>query len=198
MALSFKTDASTIFNLATSIVGLFGETSGKDTLAVFNEDFEQVFVDARPMRCSVKEGAMMMQHPVETGQVITDFRIIQPVEVDLTLITARGQEKAVYTEIKQLYLSAKKLTLQSKVATFTNLYVSDMPHRQESDMFDAIQISLKLKEVRFVEPQYSTLPPAKVKDKKDSSTVKRGTQTAKPPTEAQKEKSESILFGLFN
>lgn len=180
--------------IVANVIDLLNPGSNKDVIAVYNDAFEQIIADARPIKCTIKEPSAMFTHPIETGETITDHRVMLPTEIDLVFVTQRGLERAVYTAIKQLYLQAKKLTVQTRVATYGNLYIQDMPHSEDAEMWDAIKISVRLKEAQFVSPQYSTLPPAKVKDKKDSTTVKRGTQTAKAPTEAQKEKGSSILF----
>lgn len=180
--------------ILSNVIDLLNPASNKDIIAVYNDAFEQIIPDARPIKCTIKESSAMFMHPIETGETIADHRVILPVDVELVFVTGRGEERAVYVAIKQLYLQAKRLTVQTRVATYSNLYISDMPHTEDAEMWDAIKITVRMKEAQFVAPQYATLPPTKVKDKKDSTTVKRGTQTAKAPTEAQKEKGSSILF----
>lgn len=172
--------------------------AAQDVVAVYDASFAQKFADAIPVKALVKEGATFMTHPVETGEVISDHRVIDPIEIELVLISKSGFYASVYQEIKQTFLKAEPLSVQTKVGTYANLYIQDMPHSEEVDMFDAVKISVKLREVQFVDAQYSELPPSKTKDKKDSDTVKRGTQTPKTPDAAQATKAKSTLFEIFN
>lgn len=181
-----------IFSGLLDLLNLFPST--QDVVAVYNKEYEQVFRDARPTKAMVKEDSTFMQHPIETGETIVDHRILLPVEVVLVVVTAPGKAAEVYQQIKQLYLRAEPLSVQTRVTTYTNLYIQAMPHEESPDMFDAVTLSLRLKEVQFVEAQYSELPPSKVKDKKDSSTVSKGTQTATTPTAAQASKASSTLY----
>jgi len=71
-----------------------------DTVAVFNQDYEQLFRDARSIKAIVKEQAKVMEHPIETVAVITDHRIILPVEIELSLLLLSRSYQDTYKAIR--------------------------------------------------------------------------------------------------
>lgn len=162
-----------------------------DAVAVFDEGFNQVFENARPIKAKVYESAKVMEHPVETGVMVTDHRVINPVEIELSLILTALDYRSVYQQIKQIYRDATLLTVQTKTDSYLNMIISDMPHDEDPDLFDAIAIAVKLKEVLYVTAQFGTLPASRVANPVNASTVQKGEQQT---TEGG---SPSILYGIF-
>jgi hypothetical protein len=134
-----------------------------------------------------------MEHPLETGAVITDHRIILPVMIDLSIILASDDYQSVYQQIKALYTRGELLTVQTRVDSFASMLIEKMPHDESPDMLDGVMLGLSLKEALFVQPQYSKLSPSKVKQSKNSSTVDKGQVSAKETPEAEKPKRKSLL-----
>lgn len=166
-------------------------TNAQDVIAVLGEDFEQVFEDARVIKVSIGVGSKLMEHPLETGATIVDHRVLLPVTAELSIIIASANYRAVYKEIRELFTRGALLTVQTDADSYPSMLIEKMPHEETGDMFDAIAVALSLKEAHFVEPQYSTLPPAKVARPKDADTKDRGQQQ---PVE---EKKGSILSKAF-
>lgn len=169
-----------------------------DVVAIYNENMEQVFTQARPLKAIVKQGAQLMVHPVETGSSITDDKIILPREIDFPMVFDSDTYAEGYQNVKQAFIDSTILSVQTRVDTYGSMVISEMPHQEDADMYATISMNLKLREIQFVEAQFATLPPRKVTDKKDSSTNKRGQLTGKDASAPVTEKSQSILFGLFN
>lgn len=90
-----------IANLATSILSNF---VAQDTVAVYTQDFSQVFRNARAIKAVVKEQAKVMEHPVESGAIITDHRIILPTEVELSLILTPATYRETTTRLTSITL----------------------------------------------------------------------------------------------
>lgn len=164
-----------------------------DVVAVYDGAFAQVFAGARPVRVKVTESSKAMEHPVETGATITDFVIDLPVEVELSLILASEDYRGVMQQIRQLKALRQLLTVQTKAGAYFNMLITDVPHDEDPDLFDALAVSVKLKEVRLVEAQYARLPAKKVAKKSAASTVNRGQQQAP----AAPEEKKSFLYRLF-
>lgn len=176
-------------------------TRAQDVVGIYrgeNGNLEQIFVQARPRLANVKEESQFMAHPVEDGTSITDHRIIQPIEIEIPFVISRNRYLDTYNEIKQTYFRGESLSIRTRTGLYSNMYIVRIPHREDPDMYDAISISITFREVQFVQAQFSALPPNKVVDKKNSSTVPRGTQTPKSTNEAQTAKSSSTLFEVFN
>lgn len=157
-------------------------TASADVTAVYDQDFNQVFANARPIKAQVNVYSKVMEHPLETGSVITDHSVLMPNEVELSLILISGDFDSVYQQIKQLYQQKTLLTIQTKADLYTNMIISDMPHDEDPAMFDVLSLAMKLKEVQFVTAQFGTLPASKVRDKTMASTTQKGEQTTRTPS----------------
>jgi hypothetical protein len=152
-----------------------------DTVAVFDQNYNQIFREARAIKAVVKEQSKVMEHPVESGAIITDHRIVLPIEIDLSLILASGDYQDVYKEIRQYYLNATLLVVQTRSGVYTNQLIAGLPHEEDPTMYDALTIALSLKEVIMVTAQFAVIPrnPAR------SSTTNRGTQQGAPANSGQ-------------
>lgn len=168
-------------------------TASSDVVGVFNQNFNQVFERARPLKATIKEEAKVFEHPIETGATITDFRIIQPIEIELSLILQSEDYRDVYQQIRQLFLNGELLVVQTKSGVYENQLIQAMPHEEDPGQYDAIILALKLKQAQFVTPQFSTLPVRQVRNPANSSTVPRGEQQPREST-----RGSSVLFGVFN
>lgn len=156
-------------------------SSASDIVGVFDSDFNQVFPLARPIKCVVKETAKNMEHPVETGVTITDHRIILPTEIELSMILPAGEYRAVYQQIKQLWISAPLLSVQSRADTYDQMMIESIPHEEDPAMFDTIALAIRLKKVLFVSPVAQSLPASSVQNPVDQSTVRSGEQQPSAP-----------------
>lgn len=150
-------------------------------VAVFDQNFNQLFREARAIKAVVKEQAKVMEHPVESGAIISDHRIILPVEIDLSLILSSVDYQDVYTSIKQYYLNATLLIVQTRSGIYTNQLIAALPHEEDPTMFDALTIALSLKEVITVTAQFAVTP----KRNSNTNTANRGTQQGTPATPSQ-------------
>ena len=166
--------------------------STQDVVAVLASDFSQVFPNARALKVSISRGSKAMEHPLETGAVVTDHRIILPVTAELSMVLASSDYKGVYQQISTLFRKGDLLTVQTRVESFGSMLIEKMPHEESADIADGVAVALSLKEAIFVTPQFSTLPPKKVTRPKDSDTVKKGQVQ---PTESKK--SGSVLSSWF-
>lgn len=175
------------------------DTTASDTVGVFDSDFNQVFPEGRPIKASVKESAKGMEHPIEDGSVITDHRIIEQTEIELTLMLVGEEYPDTYGRIKSLFLKTDLLIVQTKTGSYPNMMIVEMPHDETVDVFDGVPMALKLREVQLVTAQFQALPPAAVATKRNASTVKRGEQTGKTETapEAGGRKKSSVLYDVF-
>lgn len=159
------------------------ETQANDQVGVFDQNFNQVFAAARTMKAVIKEEARAMEHPLETGAVITDHRIILPVEIELSMFVQSGDVQDIYQEIRQYYLNSTLLLVQTRTTVYANQFIVGMPHEEDPDQFDAITIGLKLKQAQVVTSQ--SIVNVTPKKAANSSTVSRGTQQpAVPKTSA--------------
>lgn len=146
----------------------------QDLVGVYDSSFNQLFEDARPIRCVVNERSRLMEHPIETGATIADHVVVLPTEIELSLIPRPDNFVDSYNAIKAQYQSQSFVSVQTKTDTYTNMLIMEMPHDERPETFDTVAISLKLREAILVAAQFSQLPPSAVKNKSRASTVQSG------------------------
>lgn len=172
-------------------------TASADIVAIFDQNFNQLFRLARPIKAAVKEDSKLMEHPLETGATITDHSILLPLEIELSLIATRGEYVDVYQRIKQSFRNRDLLVAQTKTGLYENMIIQSMPHEEDPEMFDSIAIAVTLREVLLVTAQFAKLPAKKVRNPSNSSTVDKGQQQPKTSSKTATG-SGSVLFGIFN
>lgn len=152
-----------------------------DYVAIFDQDYNQLFVHARAIKATVKEEAKVMEHPVETGATIVDHRIILPTEIELALILLSDDYVNTYNQIKDIFLNSTLLIVQTKSGIYQNQLIESMPHQEDPAQYDVLTLALTTKQVQFVTAQYGTTP----KNASNKNTSSRGTQQGSPANTKQ-------------
>lgn len=130
---------------------------------------EAVILDAE-----VSETSKIMEHPIETGAVIADHKVINPVEIRLRITMPGYEYEPVIKELREYWRESVKLTVQTKAATYTNMVVCDIPHSETPQNVSRITFNIRLKQALEVKPQYIRLSVKQVKNPKNADTVKSG------------------------
>lgn len=174
------TPQSLASNLLTGLSLLSGATR-TDVIGFANQEtFEQAFVGAEPMDAKVHETSKVMDYPVETGAILSDHHVINPIGIDVVVFISSENYASTYQEIRAAYLAATALTVQTRTGIYRNMIVAAMPHSEDAEMFDAINMFLSMREVQFVVPSSASQPSNyKPRDPAMSSTVSRGLQISK-------------------
>lgn len=168
-------------------------TSAIDVIAVLDKDYNQVFPDARPIKATIIESSKAMEHPVETGAVVVDHRVLTPKEIELSMVLTSAEYADVYQQIKTIFKAGDTLNVQTRVDAYPSMIILDMPHEESADMQDGVTLALKLREVIYVAVQYTERKIPVVTSPKNSKTTKRGEQR---PTETPEPKKSSFLSRL--
>lgn len=166
-------------------------TFSDDVVAVFDADFNQLFADARPLKANVKEGQKLMEHPVETGAVITDHRVIKAYEIDLAVVLIPETYVNTYQEIRGIKNGIKSVQVQTMTDLYPNMFIEDMPHEENPEHFSTITMVIKLKQVIFATPSSSALPNV------GNQTGKAATPTVTDKGTETTEKSSAAYSILF-
>ncbi len=153
-------------------MGIFFPTPSADVVGVFDSQFRQVFINARPMKASVRENSRTMEHPLENGQVISDYRILLPIDIDLPMIVSAAFYRDTYAQIRQLFNSAELLQVQTRATNYGNMIIAEMPHEETPEFYDVLTINLHFRQVQIVQAS-SSFSPA---DPTEVSTQQRGEQ----------------------
>lgn len=164
------------------------QSAQAEIIGVFDSKFRQLFNTAVSMKTGVIEEATVFKHPLEDGVKVADHRIIEPVEIELQIFLRRGDYRDVYAQVRNVFHSDNVFIVQTRTSSYPNMTMQAMPHEEEPAMFDVVPMVLRFTEAQFVKTQFQALPPGKVRNKRDASTVKRGEQSSKG----------SILYGIFN
>jgi len=153
-------------------LGNFLSSFAYDYVAIFDQDYNQLFTTARAIKANVKEEAKLMVHPIETGATIVDHRIILPTEIELSLILLSDDYINVYNSIREYYYNSTLLIIQTKSGIYTNQIIESMPHQEDPAQYDVLTLALSTKQVQFVTAQYGTTPA----NSSNTNTNDRGVQ----------------------
>lgn len=179
-----------ISGILNSISTIF-PSAAMDVVGVFTKDLVQVFKNARPLKVSPKPSVKLMEQPIETGVVITDHRILLPIEIELSLIFRGTDYRDTYNEIWELKNKSTILTVQTMERTFENMVIMDMPSEESVNIFNTITMALKLREVLFADTQTKFAP----KNPTKSNTVDRGQVQPTPPPAPKQSAASEWIFG---
>lgn len=170
-------------------------TGVQDVTGVFDESFNQLFVNGRPIRALFRPSSKLMKHPIETGGTIADHRVFEPIAAELFLILDEEEFAETYQQIKTAFTDNTKLVVQCRVDSFENMVILEMPHDESGEMPGTVAVAVKLEQAIFVDPQYAQLPPEKVAKKSDSSTAKTGQKQGNAATAPQSSAAFDLIFG---
>lgn len=166
-----------------------------DVVAILNAQLAQVFAAARPMRALVRDTASFPKQPLESGATFSDNRIFNPVEIELSMILTPATVADTYAQMREAYQSSTPLSVQTRVRTYENMYIEGLPFDSTPEVFDTIAVSLRLREVQFVEAQYRAVTNAR--SLRNNSTAHTGQHTPQAATPAQNDNA-SVLYGLLH
>lgn len=152
-------------------------TQSADVIGVYDASFNQLFPNARPLKASVTEVNKLMEHPIESGSSVTDFKVRMPVEIELAMLLVSEDYTDVYKAIKAAFVGNNTIIVQTRADVYKNMLIQAMPHEESAEIVDGMTLALKLKEVILISVQFQALPPRKVKSQKDTSVLDRGEQT---------------------
>jgi len=172
-------------------------SSTQDLVCILdNENFQQLFATASPMRMSVREAKTATKYQVEDGSTRSDHVVVQQVEISIDFIIEDEFARDCYQQIRQAWNDNRLVSVQGKVSSYPNMLITEMPHDESPEYGMGIAMPIRLVEWRSVEPQYAGLPPSKVKSPKQASTAKKGQKQATESDEPTTRKA-SIAYRIF-
>lgn len=156
----------------------------------------QVFENARPMRAQINEDSDFPGHPLESGALITDHRIIRPTEMSISFVIRPDNYRLTYQLIKVAWLLGVRFTVQTKADLYPNMFIKSMPHEEDPELFDSITMVIAFREVQFFVSDVQAIDETKATNPTDQSTIDRGLQQTTTPSAGQTS-SGSTLFRTF-
>ncbi|ANY17231.1 phage baseplate protein [Bordetella pseudohinzii] len=164
-------------------------TSTQQQVSILDsETFQIIFASAEPMRINVKEKKRATKFAVEDGTDRSDHvvRELTNIEIEFLLVDDTRNQ---FESLRQAFEQNKLVTVQTKVRSYENMLIVDVPHNETPELGTAISIPIQLQEWVEVKSAFGELPPEKVANKSQSSTVKRGQQTTRDVDPETKKKA---------
>lgn len=96
----------------------------------------------------------LCDHPVETGSIITDNAIVQPITIKVQIAFPTAFYTRIYNEMIKYYQQKKYIMVQTKFAMYRNMVIQAMPYELKNESIDRPLIELTLRQVMEVEAQY--------------------------------------------
>lgn len=147
LSLNNLTPSAAVSDIST-VIGLFTSTKKVDVVQILSQQtMQQIFQSARPMKCTVKETAKVMSYPVETGSVLSDNRVSNPTEIEMDFFIPNTSYSTVYPQMRNAWMDATTLSIQTRTGTYKNMIIMDMPHDESPDVFSGIMMHIKFMEV---------------------------------------------------
>lgn len=116
---------------------------------IYDQSFVRLFPLAHIMTAGVRPSAKNMEHPVASGAVITDHRIINPVELRLSLLLDPSDYKNTYDKIAKAFKQGELLTVSTRSGVFKNMLLNDIPDEETPRVYNTITMVISLKQVLF-------------------------------------------------
>jgi hypothetical protein len=148
-----------------------------DVVAIVDPDSGlQLFTSAEAMKANVGPLSKIMDHPLEDGSPVSDYKIILPITIDLVMLVNAASYDGTYQAITQAFQDSTFLTVRTNANTYEDMVIEGLPHDESPEMFGMLQIGLRLREIQLVTVQYQALGAQDVANANDQSTVNTGEQ----------------------
>ena len=106
------------------------------------------------MNAKVGISSDICEHPTETGGKISDYAIINPITATVNVSMPTALYTRVYAQIEKFYKEKRKILLQTKFTTHSDMVIASMPYVLDAATVDRPTIELNLKQVIEVKPEY--------------------------------------------
>ena len=97
----------------------------------------------------------LCDHPTETGSVITDNAIINPITIKVQVAMPTALYTRIYAQMVKYFQEKKFILVQTKFAMYRNMVIQAMPYKLENATVDRPVVELSLRQVMEVAPQYT-------------------------------------------
>lgn len=185
---------------------------------VYRNDSE-VLAGMSILNYSVRDDSQFVEHPIESGAVIADHHIFNPIEITcnaafppksdkwlgdlgkwtqvslVDVLYGRAQTfEETYEELATLYRTSATLSIKTDSGVYTNMYITSIPTDVSPENADRQIFSISFKEAITVTPQYIKIDATKAKNASNGSYVKTGEVL---PASVSSEQNKSILSRIF-
>lgn len=138
-----------------------------------------------PMRVTIHNHVTISRHPVETGEVVMDNKVYQPVEVEVNCLVDCEYFDGVMRTLEKLLKdkSGNTFMIRTKTDDIEGLLLYDIVETQTTDKYDVVEITLKFIEQMEAEVQgYKGTP----MQKQNSPKIESGASNCIPLLDANR------------
>ncbi|MCP4832977.1 MAG: hypothetical protein GY886_12265 [Gammaproteobacteria bacterium] len=142
---------------------------------VEDKSYEIAFPGAEIIVSEVSPSSKLMEHPSETSEVRVDHKVDMPTDFRLEIIAQADVYREVWASIEAHRVQGTNLTLQTKVNTWPNLIISDMPHTESAEKFNTFSMVVQMRQSIIVSTNEAYAPIDASDDASNNRGVLGGT-----------------------
>jgi hypothetical protein len=142
-----------------------------------NETNEDIWTDLTHMGVDTTRTANVAEHPIETGSVVMDHRVVNPTEVTLRLVATKNNYREMYSSIQSYYRNSYLVKIHTRTRVNRNMAIVSFPDYQDPELFDALSMEVTFREMLFVTPSQGTMTQENTRESADSNTVQQGQKS---------------------
>lgn len=164
-----------------------------DVIGVYDESFTPLFEDANYIKASVSDTSQLFTHPLERGNSIADYKIDNPIEINLQIMLLGSSYKNTYKALKKIKTDSSVLTIQTRTEVYNSMYIIALPYEEDNTISEGIKLVVSLKQATFentntrrteIDPRYA----------RDANTIDKGNVQG---GEVDPNKRQSVLASLL-
>lgn len=144
-----------------------------DVIGVYDSNFTPLFVDANYIKASVSDTSQLFTHPLEKGSTIADYKIDNPIEINLQIMLLGSSYKNTYKALKKIKTDSTALTIQTRTDVYNNMYVIALPYEEDNTISEGIKLVVGLEQATFENPN-ATRTEIDPRYARDSKTIEKG------------------------
>lgn len=118
-----------------------------DVIVVKNSKTNESLPGVHPMHVTVHFPTNVVRHPVETGQVVMDNKVIMPHEITVSIYLVLDDSYTSVYDNLLTYLDdttgEKMCDIETKTNAWTNMILYDIVEKQTKDKYDVVEFDLK-------------------------------------------------------
>lgn len=161
---------STILSYTNIVLTVTSLNSGLKKFAAFDGSREVLKGFMMP-DFSVDISANMFEHPLESGAVVADHRILNPKKISVTAYISLD-DITTLKELNYYYLTSTPLKIRAENYVINNAYIENQPFKVSGSCIDKTQYTITFKEAEEISPVYIGM--SKARNKSNSSRVNSG------------------------
>ena len=180
------------------------------------ENNNEVLSGISVLNYSVNNDSQIMEHPIESGAVIADHHVFNPIQIScnvamppkglkltqvslVDVLYGRAQTfEETYTELSRLYNNSVRLRIKTDAQVYNNMYITSIPSDVSSQNADRQIFQITFQQAITVIPQYIKISANQTKNPGNAGYVKTGEiLPATQDTSNNNSILYSILYSLF-